>query len=211
MNNEEKILTKLDGMEKRFDGVEKRLDGVEKSLNVVTKRLNTMSDVMGTTATKSDLVKMESNIREDMATKDDLHKLEVKVAMSLIGLENRMTEKMATKEDLKKVEIRLTSVESHMATKEEVTKISAKMATKEDLTKIAHIQDKLVKQGLNILVRLENAATKEDLKFHKERVINHVDGFAKNQEIFDAELTSLRARYDQHETRLGHLEPKMAI
>jgi len=65
-------------------------------------------------ATKDDLKRLE----EKMATKEDLKKLE---------------EKMATKEELKRLEERVNSIEERMATKEDLKRLEERMATKEEL------------------------------------------------------------------------------
>ena len=55
---------------------------------------------------------------QNLATKDDLKKLE---------------EKMATKEELKRLEERVNSIEERMATKEDLKRLEERMATKEEL------------------------------------------------------------------------------
>jgi len=99
-------------------------------------------------ATKDDLRKLE----ERMATKDDLKKLE---------------EKMATKEELKRLEERVNSIEERMATKEDLKRLEERMATKEELRAVeTSLREEIrkVETSLREDMRKVEASLREDMK-----------------------------------------------
>ena len=68
-------------------------------------------------------------MREQMATKDDIVRLESRM--------DAMREEMVTKQELRAELTRLNSRIDHLATKEELAKIKEQMATKDDLARLA--------------------------------------------------------------------------
>ncbi|MBD3311602.1 MAG: hypothetical protein GF349_03855 [Candidatus Magasanikbacteria bacterium] len=71
------------------------------------------------------------------------------------------------------------------------------------------ILDKILTKVVNIEDKMDNLATKEDLRVAKDEIIGDVDRFVKLHETLDHELVALRNKYDRLEERIKKLETGM--
>lgn len=81
-------------------------------------------------------------------------------------------------------------IQENMATKGDLVEVRSEMATKEDL---------------------KGYATKEDLALLKSDVLEHIDGFAQQNQKFDHELIAAQAKFNRVEERVEVLELKAGI
>ncbi len=81
-------------------------------------------------------------------------------------------------------------IQENMATKEDLAQVRSEMATKEDL---------------------KGYATKEDLASFKSEILEHIDGFAQQNQKFDHELVAAQAKFNRIEERVEVLELKAGI
>ncbi len=82
----------------------------------------------------------------------------------------------------------------NMATKQDIAEIRLEMATKHDILDIRR-----------------EMATKEDLREMESRMLEHIDGFAKQNEKFDHELVAAQAKFNRLEERVEVIEAKVGI
>lgn len=100
----------------------------------------------------------------------------------------------------------LRSMQQSMITKED----AKSFLTKEDAKSFATKDDILAMQE-DIEFLKENMASKEDLADFKSEVIEHIDGFARQNQKFDLELVAAQAKFNRVEKRVEVLELKVGI
>lgn len=96
-----------------------------------------------------------------------------------------MQENMATKQELAAL---------RTETKQDLADIRNEMATKQDLVQIRH-----------------EMATKKDLEDVKSELLEHIDGFAQQNQKFDQELVAAQAKFNRVEDRVETLELEVGI